>query len=130
MALPNIVPPETTVNKVLEIMLETNYQVVNGYIEIAERLGEIDSFPISHDNPAFSSQVRAMPRPSDLRLPLLEQNGFDISEEVHPEAIYNLVMEEFSRENSEGIIEKSQILNEFFGSKLKLFTGGEVKSKD
>lgn len=107
LALPNIVPPVTTVDKVLEIIMETNDQVVAGYIEVAERLAEIGSFPISHENEAFSALIKIMPRPSDLRLPLLVENGFDISEEIHPEAIYNLVMEEFSKDNKDHILEKS-----------------------
>jgi hypothetical protein len=109
-------------------MLDTNYEVVMHYAEIAERLLQIESLPISHDNMAFSTMVRAMPRPSDLRLPLLVKNGFDVSDSVHPEAVFNLVLENFSKLNSENMIEKSHILNEFFGSKLKMLTNGEINN--
>lgn len=130
LALPKIDPPETTVKTVLEIMLRTNYEVVQCYTGIASKLVAIRSYPISHENPAFSTMVRVMPRPSDLRLPLLKDNGFDISDSIHPEAIYNLVLENFSKENKDNLIEKSHILNDFFGNKLKMLTSGDIKSKE
>lgn len=128
-ALPKVDPPETSVQTVLEIMMETNDKVVQDYIGVAERLAEIDSYPISIENMAFQAQIRILPRPSDLRLPLLVQKGFDISEEAHPEAIFNIVLEKLSKENKDNMIAKCNHLNIFYGEKMKRLTSGEIKSK-
>jgi len=128
--LPKIEPPAISVKKVIEIMLTTNYKVATCYMDIASKLVAIRSYPISHENPAFSTMVRVMPRPSDIRLPILQENGLDVSETAHPEAIYNLVLEKFSKTNEDKMIEKSRILNQFFGEKLKTLTSGSIKSKE